>query len=164
MLSTPIASTIADSGSAPPAPLPQEPSLPAPLSAPNASIIVDSGSAALNSDAVPGRRHTPLVATIVVLSFLLLILSTIITIGCYLSGRCFGSEAKLRRLPSIRRRGAAPRMRKVTSIDGCGLPPGWPPDFGLPPEDLNDYKFDLHHSTAKAYDTSETYDITVVDL
>ena len=56
--------------------------------------------------------------------------STCVLLLFYLRGHCFGKEAKLRRLPTVRK--ARPRMTKVQGVHATKAPEG----FGLSADEI----------------------------
>jgi len=99
----------------------------------NSSLVSSPNGVAQTADAAD---DSTLVTAVIVLSILLAATTCVILVICYLRGRCFGTAAKVSRMPSVRRAGPRPKMHKgaiKVSRTGTKAPEG----FGFPLEDLD---------------------------
>ena len=96
------------------------------------SLVVNGSSSALSNDNSAAVETGLLLTAVVVLAALLLVTLVVIVCICYLSGRIFGAEARMIRLPSFRRRAPKPRMVKVH-----GMASRAPSGFGLDDDEID---------------------------
>ena len=114
-------------------------------------VLVNSSSASLSNQATSDDTTGLLVSVVVVLGILLCIMTTIVLIGCYLRGRCFGTAAKTRRMPGIRRARATPRMVKVSTghasgnLGVRGIRARAPEGFGLSEDEISQFNASSKH-------------------